>query len=70
MADIPVWREIGATTLKADTDNEAEIVIVGGGPVGLTMALDLGLKGRRVTLISALDFSAAGSKAICCSQRP
>lgn len=66
---IPVWREIGSTPHTAAGLEEAEIVIVGGGPVGLTLALDLGLKGRNVVLVSRLDFVAGGSKAICFAKR-
>jgi len=52
----------------ADTE-AAEVIIVGGGPVGLTLALDLGRKGRRVVVLSRLDFITAGSKAICFAKR-
>ena len=67
---IPVWREVGATLL-ADSlaQPQPEVVIVGAGPVGLTLALDLGRRGRRVTVLHRLDFVAAGSKAICFSKR-
>lgn len=41
------------------------IVIVGSGPVGLALALDLARKGHRVTLLTAFDFIPLGSKAIC-----
>ena len=40
-------------------------VIVGSGPVGLATALDLALKGHAVTVLTAFDFIAHGSKAIC-----
>jgi len=40
-------------------------VIVGSGPVGLALALDLGRRGHQVTVLTAFDFIAAGSKAIC-----
>ena len=45
------------------------LVIVGSGPIGLTLALDLGRKGHQVTLVSAFDFIARGSKAICFSKQ-
>lgn len=45
------------------------MVVVGGGPVGLTIALDLGQKGHQVILLNRLDFVAAGSKAICFAKR-
>ena len=65
---IPVWRQTGV----APTDNAAakqQVVIVGGGPVGLTLALDLGRRGIPVTILNRLDFVASGSKAICFSKR-
>jgi len=65
---IPVWRRMSAWSRPA-VDDSAEVVIVGGGPVGLAMALDLGLRGHRVIVVNRLDFIAAGSKAICFSKR-
>lgn len=44
-------------------------MIIGGGPVGLTLALDLTQKGRHVMLVSKYDFIAGGSKAICFAKR-
>ena len=72
VAGIPVWREVGPSPLPAlvgGKDGRKPIVIVGGGPVGLTLALDLGRRGHAVTLFNRLDFVAAGSKAICFSKR-
>ncbi len=72
--DIPVWREVGTTPVdQSNFDNQStehsEVLIVGGGPVGLTLALDLGLKGRKVIILNRLNFVAAGSKAICFAKR-
>lgn len=67
---IPVWREIGTTSAPAaGTVERCPVVIVGGGPVGLSMALDLGRRGHRVVVLNRLDFIAAGSKAICFAKR-
>ena len=69
-SNIPVWREIGATPSPAsDEVAHAPITIVGGGPVGLTLALDLAQKGHKVVVLNRLTFIAAGSKAICFAKR-
>ena len=66
---IPVYREIGATPAPAMAQDSARIAIVGAGPVGLAMALDLGRRGHEVTVLNRLDFVAHCSKAICFSKR-
>lgn len=70
VAEIPVWKEVGATAAPpSGANHHARIVIVGAGPVGLALALDLGLKGHDVVVLNRLDFIAGGSKAICFSKR-
>ncbi|MBB5222340.1 3-(3-hydroxy-phenyl)propionate hydroxylase [Amaricoccus macauensis] len=68
---IPVYKEIGATPAPATGGgaDRARVVIVGAGPVGLAMALDLGRRGHEVVVLSRLDFIAHASKAICFSKR-
>jgi len=65
---IPIWRDKSVTPDPTEKD-DVEVVIVGGGPVGLSLALDLGLRGRRVLVLNKRSFIAAGSKAICFSKR-
>jgi len=69
VAGIPVYKEIGATPAPATDTDSAPVVIVGAGPVGLAMALDLGRRGHAVTVLNRLDFVAHCSKAICFSKR-
>lgn len=45
------------------------VVIVGGGPVGLTLALDLGLHGTPVLLLDEAEGVGVGSRAICFAKR-
>lgn len=68
VAGIPVYKEIGACPAPVAADR-APVVIVGAGPVGLAMALDLGRRGHAVTVLNRLDFIAHCSKAICFSKR-
>ncbi len=48
---------------------EHETVVVGAGPVGLAMALDLARRGRPVLLLDEDDTVSVGSRAICWSKR-
>jgi len=45
------------------------VVIVGGGPVGLGIALDLGRRGTPVLVLDDHDGAGNGSKAICFAKR-
>lgn len=70
VSNIPVWRDIGCSPCDGNgTTEDARVVIVGAGPVGLALALDLGRRGHDVLVINKRDFIAAGSKAICFSKR-
>ena len=69
---IPIWREYPYER-PAELDSKAprmvRTLIVGGGPVGLALALDLARKGHDILLLNALPFVPRGSKAICFSKR-
>jgi 3-(3-hydroxy-phenyl)propionate hydroxylase len=45
------------------------VVIVGGGPIGLALALDLGLKGTPALVLDDHGGAGLGSKAICFAKR-
>ncbi|MBM3548561.1 MAG: FAD-dependent oxidoreductase, partial [Alphaproteobacteria bacterium] len=45
------------------------VVVVGAGPVGLTLAIDLKLRGIDVTLLDEDDTVSTGSRAICWAKR-
>jgi 3-(3-hydroxy-phenyl)propionate hydroxylase len=54
-----------------DRANAAEhpVVVVGAGPVGLSLAIDLAQRGQRVVLLDDADRIGEGSRAICFSKR-
>jgi 3-(3-hydroxy-phenyl)propionate hydroxylase len=45
------------------------VVIVGGGPIGLALALDLGLRGTPALVLDDAEGAGLGSRAICFSKR-
>ena len=45
------------------------VVVVGGGPIGLATALDLGQKGHAVLVLDDHDGVGQGSRAICFAKR-
>ena len=53
----------------ADAPVRHPVVIVGGGPVGMGMALDLGLKGVPCVVLDDHDGVGVGSRAICFAKR-
>ncbi|MEM9197311.1 MAG: FAD-dependent oxidoreductase [Pseudomonadota bacterium] len=53
----------------ADTPMRHPVIIVGGGPIGMALALDLGLKGQRVLVLDDHDGVGTGSRAICFAKR-
>ncbi|MGK7865060.1 FAD-dependent oxidoreductase [Falsiroseomonas sp. E2-1-a4] len=53
----------------ASGQDHRRVVVVGGGLVGLTLALDLARHGVAVTLLDAEDSVATGSRAICFAKR-
>lgn len=66
--NIPVYKQFEASS-KRRSGAHSPIVIVGGGPTGLTLALDLGMRGHDVVVLNQFDFIPHGSKAICFSKR-
>src|SRR5215468_9363792 len=48
---------------------EYAVVVVGAGPVGLSLAIDLAQRGQKVLLLDDADRIGEGSRAICFSKR-
>ena len=55
--------------LDGEKAEEARVVVVGGGVVGLTLALDLARRGVRSVLLDDDDTVSVGSRAICWAKR-
>ncbi len=55
---------------RAGTIRRHPVVIVGAGPVGLTMAIDLALKGIASVVCDDNDQVSYGSRAVCYAKRP
>jgi len=53
----------------ADTPRRHPVVIVGGGPIGMALALDLGRRGVPVLILDDHDGVGQGSRAICFAKR-
>lgn len=64
------WKQLEPSPLPDGAPNErARVVIVGAGPVGMSLAIDLAMNGHAVVLLGRFDFIPDGSKAICFSKR-
>ena len=68
-----IQRHAFAYTRSADQDAAPParhpIVVVGAGPVGLSLAVDLAQRGQRVVLLDNDDRLSTGSRAICFAKR-
>lgn len=53
----------------AATPAHHPVVVMGGGPIGIAMALDLGLQGIPVVVLDDHEGVGQGSRAICFSKR-
>jgi len=51
------------------TPSEHAVVVVGAGPIGLSLAIDLAQRGQKVVLLDDADRIGEGSRAICFSKR-
>src|ERR1700709_2710787 len=49
--------------------NAHPVIVVGGGPVGVSLAIGLAQRGRSVVLVDEADRIGEGSRAICFSKR-
>lgn len=57
------------TAAQSQPPQRHPVVVVGGGPIGMTMALDLGKRGIPVLVLDDHEGVGQGSRAICFSKR-
>lgn len=70
MADIDYQAlELAYRPQPANADNHHPVVVVGAGPVGLSMAVDLAQRGAKVVVIDDDYRLSTGSRAICFAKR-
>lgn len=67
--DYPRFPFHAVPDLTSETPKRHEVIIVGGGPVGLCAALDLAKHGRKCVVLNGADTVSVGSRAICWSKR-
>ena len=68
--DFPEFDYIQSEEQKTGTVKRHRAVVIGGGPVGLTMAIDLASQGVPVVLLDDNNTVSVGSRAVCYAKRP
>ena len=66
----PHFPYVPSEELQGGTMRRHPVVIVGGGPVGLTAALDCAARGIPAVLLDDNDTVSVGSRAVCYAKRP
>jgi 3-(3-hydroxy-phenyl)propionate hydroxylase len=67
--EYPAYPFVPPPELKAGRSHRVPVVIAGGGPIGLTMALELARQGVRSIVLEEDNSLSEGSRAICWSKR-
>ncbi|WP_367065447.1 FAD-dependent oxidoreductase [Oryzisolibacter sp. LB2S] len=65
----PKFDYVRPPELAEQRDGHYPVVVVGAGPVGLTMAIDLAQQGQRVLLLDNDDTVSIGSRGVCYAKR-
>ncbi|MFD2207078.1 FAD-dependent oxidoreductase [Kiloniella antarctica] len=68
--DQPTFEYIQSKEQKNGCVTRHPVVVIGGGPVGLTAALDLAVQGIPVVLLDDNNTVSVGSRAVCYAKRP
>lgn len=68
--EMSIWKNVDIKPfLPSDNKQKTTVLIIGAGPVGLAMSIEIGKGGHDVILINKRSFISKESKAICFSQR-
>lgn len=67
--EYPQFEYVRPPELEQGRDGHYPVVVVGAGPVGLCMAIDLAQQGQRVLLIDNDDTVSIGSRGVCYAKR-
>ena len=68
--EFPEYDYIQSDEQKTGQVKRHKAVVIGGGPVGLTMAIDLASQGVAVVLLDDNNTVSVGSRAVCYAKRP
>ncbi|MCW1934620.1 FAD-dependent oxidoreductase [Pararhodobacter zhoushanensis] len=68
--EIPLYPYVRSADQDAATPARHSVVVIGAGPVGLGVALDLAQQGVEVLVLDDNDKVSFGSRAICFAKRP
>ncbi len=68
--EYPEFDYIQSEEQKSGQVKRHSAVVIGGGPIGLTMALDLAAQGIRTVLLDDNNTVSIGSRAVCYAKRP
>ncbi|NOX70841.1 MAG: FAD-dependent oxidoreductase [Gammaproteobacteria bacterium] len=64
------YEPVVPAAVDTGTVDSTTVLVVGAGPIGLACALDLGLRGHSIVLLSQNSRLTDGSRALCYARRP
>ena len=66
----PTYKAVIPQAVSSASVDRATVLIVGAGPIGLALALDLGIRGHHVIVVTKNTQLSDGSRALCYAKRP
>jgi len=66
----PKYDAVIPDAVESKSSDKTTVLIVGAGPIGLALALDLGLRGHPVIVVTKNTQLTDGSRALCYAKRP